>query len=353
MIIAPSSIDAEGNVVAAVGTGPFKVDELSPPQSLTTSRFNDYWGEAAKISKVSYLATKRAETRALMAESGDADIVFTLDPSGFKRLGSVDTVQAQAVAIPRVMLLKVNASHPMLDSQSRRALSLAIDREGIAAGIIRFPGAAATQVFPPALDQWHDKSLTPLKYDPEAAKALLTELGWSPGDDGILTRDGKRFSLTLRTFPDRPELPLVGAALQDQWREIGVELEVSISNYSEIPAGHQDGSLEVALYARNYGSSIDPTGTAQADFGAGGGDWGSMNWDSPSVVEAIDTIAATADTAVRNPLIKQVVTEIHNDLPLIPVAWYQHTVSIANGLEGAVIDPLERTYGLESMSWSE
>jgi len=185
MIPAPSSFDDEGNVVAAIGTGPFKVDELSPPQSLTTSRFDDYWGEAAKISNVSYLATKRAETRALMAESGDADIVFTLDPSGFKRLSTLDTVQAQAVAIPRVMLLKVNAAHPMLDSQSRRALSLAIDREGIAAGIIRFPDAAATQVFPPALDQWHDTSLAPLSYDPEAAKTMLAELGWNAGEDGI------------------------------------------------------------------------------------------------------------------------------------------------------------------------
>jgi len=353
VIPASASIDAEGKFQSAIGTGPFKVDEITLPQSITSSRFDNYWGEPAKLTHTTYLATKRAETRALMAESGDADLVFTLDPSGFKGLGQIDSVQTVAVAIPRVLLLKVNTGNAKLSTPIRKALSLAIDREGIAAGIVRFPEASAHQLFPPALDQWHDPSLPGLAYDPEAAKAMLAELGWKPGDDGILTKDGERFSLTLRTFPDRPELPLVAAALQDQWRAIGIELEVSVSNYSEIPAGHQDGTLELALFARNYGATADPTGTVLADFGSGGGDWGTMNWDAPQVADAIANIAATGESNVRNPLIKTVVADIHNELPLIPVTWYQHTVSVAAGIEGVVIDPLERSYGLEFISWSE
>lgn len=353
IVPSPSSFDAGGKSIAAIGTGPFKVDTLTPPQALSTTRFEAYWGEAAKLASAKYIATKRAETRSLMAESGDADIVFTLDPSGFKSLSSVDELDVQAVAIPRVMLLKVNTTHPMLGLEARLALSLAIDRQGIAAGIMRFPNSSATQLFPPALTQWHEESFDPLSYDPEAAKATLASLGWAKGDDGILVKDGERLSLTLRTFPDRPELPLVGAALQDQWREIGVELKVSVSNYSEIPAGHQDGSLELALFARNYGATADPTGNVLSDFGASGGDWGAMNWKAPEVADAIDEIAATDQTDKRNPLIQKVVSSIHNDLPVIPVVWYQHTVSVANKLDGLVIDPLERSYGLDSITWSE
>ena len=350
IISSPASFDSEGKAQQAIGTGPFKVDEIAVPQSMKLSRFDDYWGEAAAMSSASYLATKRAETRALMAESGDADLVFTLDPSGYKQLTGSDGVDTVAVAIPRVMLLKVNTTHPMLDAKSRQALSLAIDREGIAAGIIRFPDAAATQLFPPALDQWHDQSLAPLAYDPDAASTMLAEAGWVPGDDGVLTKDGERFSLTVRTFPDRPELPLVAAAIQDQWRAIGVELEVSVSNFSEIPAGHQDGTLELALFARNYGATADPTGTVQGDFSNGGADWGAMNWDAPDVTEALGKIAANGDTAVRNPLIQEVVTDIHEALPLIPVLWYQHTVALAKDLEGVVVDPLERSYGLQKLT---
>ena len=353
VIPSPSSFDVDGKSIAAIGTGPFKIDTLTLPLSLSVTRYEQYWGAAAKLRGAKYIATKRAETRSLMAESGDADIVFTLDPSGFKGLMSVDEVDVQAVAIPRVLLLKVNTAHPMLSLEIRRALSMAIDRQGIAAGIMRFPDSSASQLFPPALAQWHEQSLKPLSFDPEAAKAALASLGWGKGDDGILVKNGERFSLTLRTFPDRPELPLVGAALQDQWREIGVELNVSVSNYSEIPAGHQDGSLELALYARNYGTTADPTGNVLSDFGAGGGDWGAMNWEAPQVADAIDAIAATDQTEKRNPLIKKVVSDIHNNLPMIPVVWYQHTVAVAKKLDGLVIDPLERSYGLHSISWSE
>ncbi len=354
VIPAPAAFDASGTPVAAIGTGPFKVETLSPPQSLDVVRFEDYWGDAPAIESARYLAAGRAETRALLAESGDADLVFTLDPSGYARLGSVKDIETVVIPIPRVVTLKVNAGHPFLAApEARRALSLAIDRDGIAAGITRFPEAGATQLFPPALGDWHDPALPPLANDPAEAERLLADLGWEKGDDGILTRDGQRFALVLRTFPDRPELPLIAAALQDQWRAIGVELEVSVSNYSEIPAGHQDGSLHVALYARNYGLTPDPIGTVLADFGTGGGDWGAMNWQEPTVASALEVIAATDKDAARRPKIAEVREALQSDLPVIPIVWYQHTVAIAKGLRGVVVDPLERSYGLSGMTWAD
>jgi len=354
VIPAPASFDGEGKPVAAIGTGPFAVNELTPPQNLSTTRNDDYWGEKAVVESTSYLATKRAETRALMAESGDADLIYTLDPAGFSRLGNIDSIVTESVSIPRVIMLKANADHAVLgDIDARKALSLAVDRDGIAAGITRFPEAKATQLFPPVLSDWHDSALPALGFDPEAAKSLLAELGWVPGHDGVLVRGDDRFSLTLRTFPDRPELPLIATALQDQWREIGVELEVSVSNYSEIPAGHQDGSLELALYARNYGVTPDPIGSALQDFSDGGGDWGAMNWRSPDVTAALRKIAETGDMEKRKPLIGQVAEAIHNELPVIPIVWYQQTVAHAKELENVVIDPLERTYGLSEIRWSD
>lgn len=275
------------------------------------------------------------------------------DADGYSHLQHVDTIETSAVPIPRVVALKVNAGHPFFsDAKARQALSLAIPRDGIARAITCFPEAAADQLFPPALNTWHSADLEPLQTDIEAANSLLSELGWVAGPDGILTRDGERFSITLRTFPDRPELPLIATALQDQWREIGIELEVSVANYSEIPAGHQDGSLHVALYARNYGLTPDPIGSVLQDFGAGGGDWGAMGWHNQKVVEALDIIASTADPDKRQANIATVAKELHQDLPVIPVVWYQHTVSIDKNLKGVIIDPLQRSYGLSDMYWA-
>ena len=352
VIPSPSSFDDAGTPSALIGTGPFAVSEFTPPQSIDLVRFDDYWGALPSIQSANYLASGRAETRTLLAESGDANLVFTLDPSGFQHLTDVDTVETVAVPIPRVVTLKVNTGHSFFDSvEARQALSLAINRQAIATAITRFPESAAGQLFPPALSAWHSDDMPALEYDVEEAKRLLATLGWNAGDEGVLVKDGERFSIVLRTFPDRPELPLMAAALQDMWKEIGIELEVSVANYSEIPAGHQDGSLHVALYARNYGLTPDPIGTVLQDFGPGGGDWGAMGWTQTDVSDALAEIAATSDQALRVENIRKVVGILQNELPVIPITWYQHTAAIDGQLGGVVIDPLQRNYGLSQMYW--
>ncbi len=351
-ILAPAAYEG-ADVKAVIGTGPFKLTKLEAPQSLSVERFADYWGQKPEIEKATYLSVSRAETRALMAESGDADYVFNLDPASRTRLAKGDKVVLQSVSIPRSVLLKVNASHAFLaDVKAREALSFAIDREGLAVAILRYP-AAATQLFPPSLKIWHDADLAPLGYDPEKAKALLAELGWTPGAGGMLEKDGKPFALTLTTYPDRPELPLIAAVLQDQLKQIGVALTINSTNSSEIPAKHQDASLELALMARNFALVPDPIGTMLTDYGPGGGDWGAMNWTNAGFETALDDLTRVTDQTQGEALRHQAVAAIQADLPVIPIAWYQQTVAVSPKLEGATIDPFERSFGLETMRWAK
>jgi peptide/nickel transport system substrate-binding protein len=75
-ILAPSAFGADGMATSVIATGPFKVTELQAPMSLKTERNEAYWGDKPAIAKASYSAIGRAETRALMVESGGADFVF-------------------------------------------------------------------------------------------------------------------------------------------------------------------------------------------------------------------------------------------------------------------------------------
>jgi len=45
VIAAPASLDAEGKHIAAIGTGPFEIDQFTPPQGLDVKRYEEYWGE--------------------------------------------------------------------------------------------------------------------------------------------------------------------------------------------------------------------------------------------------------------------------------------------------------------------
>ncbi len=348
-ILAPASYDEEGMAQFVIGTGPYKVTLLQPPSTLKGELFDSYWGEQPAIKAVSYNAVSRAETSALLAESGDAEIVYGLDPASMSRLSSSKEVKVLSTAIPRSLLLKVNNAHPFMNElDARRALSMAIDRDGLALAVLRYE-QGADQLFPPSVAGWHSKSLKPLTYDPKQAKQLLAGLGWKPGDDGILERDGKRFEVTVITFPDRPELPLIAAVLEQQFRQIGVALIINSTSYSEIPKGHHDGSLEMALFARNFALVPDPIGAVLEDY-APNGDWGAMGWDNPEFVDLVKKIAhGNAAEGDR----EKAAAILQEQLPVLPIAWYQRNMAVSNRLQGAAIDPWERSFGFTEMSWTK
>jgi peptide/nickel transport system substrate-binding protein len=354
LILAPAAYGEGGAVRAIIGTGPYRITELLAPQRLDAERFAGWWGAAPAIERVSYLAVTRGETRAAMAEAGQAEIVTTLAPETVARLRRNPRVTVEVVPVPRTRAVKLNARLPMFaDVRTRRAFSLAIDRAGIATALLRSPESAATQLFPPGLGDWHDASLPPLTRDLAEARRLLDEAGWRAGADGIRAKDGQPFRVTLRTFSDRPELPGVATAMQAQLKEVGIDLQVAVTNSGEIPAGHRDGTLQAALFARNFSLVPDPIGTLIQDFGPQGGDWGAMGWADAELVAALDRLGAEPDAAARTAARRRIAAILQAELPVVPVAWYDYPVAFSRRVAGGSVDPLELSYRIAGMQWAE
>jgi len=355
MVLAPSSFDASGKVVAIVGSGPYRIEALRPPQSVAAVAFDGYDGARPAIEAVRYLAVGRSETRALMAESGQADLAYGLDPISLTRLARRGQLQIEAVTLPRTAVIKVNAGLPALrDPRARQALSLAIDRVGIAKALLRDGELAATQLFPPSLALWHDPGLPPLHHDPEAAARLLHAAGWRRGAGGLRDGAGQPLRLSLRSYIDRPELPVIATALQEQWRQAGIAVEVLIGNSGDIPRTHRDGTLELALMARNYGSVPDPTMGLLQDFAPEGSDWGAMGWRDARMAQALAELARGGAAPERTTALRREVTAaLQHGLPVIPVAWYRQQVTVGPRLSGVSLDALERSYRLSAMEWKK
>ncbi|WCM94122.1 ABC transporter substrate-binding protein [Acidovorax sp. NCPPB 2350] len=353
LVLAPASYGAGGTVRSIIGSGPYRVTALAPPQRVEASAFEGHDGPRPAIGRVAYLAAGRPETRSLMAEAGQADLAYGLDPASVVRLRRRARVRVESVTLPRSVAIKVNAGVPALrDPRVRQALSLCIDRAGIARALLREPDLAATQLFPPTLRGWHLPTLAPLAHDPGAAARLLAEAGWQRGADGLRDAGGQPLRLSLRTFPDRPELPLIATALQEQWRQAGIAVRVDVGNSGDIPLGHRDGSLQLALIARNYATTPDPTGTLAQDFGPAGGDWGAMGWSDPGVVQALWALLRGESAPERAAALRaRVVATLQAELPVIPVAWYRQTVAVSGRVDGVRLDPLERSYRLTDMEW--
>ena len=356
-ILAPSSFDAGGNVVRIVGSGPFRIVSMSLPQQFDVERFAGFGGLAipGRIARARYISVARAETRTLLVQSGQADLAFSLDPPSIRALGRSPKAVLLSQMLPRTTFIKLNSGHPLLaDVRVRRAIALCVERQGIARALLRDPDLGATQLFAPSMPLWHDPALAPLRTDPVAARALLEQAGWKRGADGIRQRGGQRLALNLTTFLDRPELPLIAAALQEEMRQIGIAVRVVIGNSSDIPAGHRSGALEMALVARNFGNLPDPVATLLQDFGADGGDWGAMGWrntEVPALLAQMAARAQPANAAASASARARITALLQAELPVIPVAWYRQVCAVSRRIDGASIDPFERSYRISHLVW--
>jgi peptide/nickel transport system substrate-binding protein len=352
IILAPAAYGASGKVEKVIATGPYRITAIDGSTTIELERFEGYVGAKPPIRKARYTAVANGETRANIAIAGDADMVFTLAPTALQRINSAGQMKVESLTIPRIRPIAFNSGLPQFsDVRVRRAISMAIDRAGIAASILRHPGSTATQLMPPLLSEWHNPSLPALRHDPGAARKLLDEAGWVVGADGVRSKDGVRLAAKLLTIANRPELPVMAAAIQAQLKQVGMEMTIEAGPGANIPAAIKDGSMQMTMFARTYVNVPEVIATILPDFTRERSNWGTMNWPGRDRVKPLaDEYVANFDPARKATIRAEITKIIHEEAPVIPVSWFEHTVAVSNRLANVIIDPYEMRYMLDRMS---
>lgn len=346
-VLAASSFDAAGGVREPVGTGPFRLVDADLPRGLTLARHAAYWGGEPGFAKAQYDAVPNGETRTNIAAAADADLVLNIPFQSVGRVERARAIRLDRVIIPRVHLLVPDCGKPQFaDVRTRRALSLAIDRDGIAASIMRNPALAATQYMPPSLPLWHRADLAPHRQDVEQANRLLDEAGWARGADGIRARDGVRFAGAVRTFANRPELPVIATALQSQFRAVGFDLSIQVGEWQAIVEGREDGTLDLGLTSSNLTIVPDPIAKLSVEYTrdevSGAVDTSPINWRSDEMRRDVATYLSSGDEAERALCRERIAGVLQRELPVIPIVWYEEITAVADRIQGFVMDPFEQ-----------
>ncbi len=354
IVLAPACYGADGKVASILGTGPYRLARVEGRTMLELERFEGYWGDKAAIARARYTAVADGDTRSNIALAGDADLVFTLAPQAVPRINAGGQAKVTRLTIPRLRFITMNLGLPQFsDVRVRRAMSLGIDRAGIAAGILRSPASAATQLLPPVLAGWYNPELPPLRTDPAAARAMLDEAGWAVGPDGIRAKNGARLAASMLVPANRPELPVMATAVQAQFRAIGMDIAIQAGEFSAIPEAVQNGTMQTTLLARTYVNVPDPIGTIIPDYTRERSVWGTANWDERDRMRALtDDYVGSFDATRLAALRRDITALIQDQMPVIPVSWFEHTVAVSDRVHNVVVDPFETNYFLSGVEWS-
>ena len=301
-----------------VGTGPFLFTEWVPNDHVTFTRWDGYggWNPVQMHEGPAYLNTVTikfiGEDAVLgsMVDSGDAHVVqelpatYVVDYEDNPDAGIMAGYQAGT----GLQMVMNTTSAPLDQIQVRQALHYASDR--VSMNDLLYDGLYLPDYGP--LNSVHPcfnpdvESVYP--YDPEKAKALLEEAGWKDEDgDGVReahgvpgVEDGKPLDIRFTVLHHQE----IGEALQQQWKDVGINLLV------EVVAGPiqldmvQKRDFEL-MYERQR--TPDPRVLDQVwnSKGAVPGGWAWSGWVNPELDAILEQVASLPDYDQRCELAKQ------------------------------------------------
>jgi len=184
LMVSPEAVKKYGNDGVAlhpIGTGPFRFVQRDQGVKTVLEKNPDYWGTPAKLDRIIIRPLQDPATRVNALENGEIQMMSTPPWDEIQRLVDAGFKLSTSPNVPYINFLHLNFNNPAVkDIRVRKAINMAIDREGIAREIYHGTGRAEYGMLSPGTDAY-DPNFKSYSYDPEGAKKLLADAGYANG----------------------------------------------------------------------------------------------------------------------------------------------------------------------------
>lgn len=249
MIMSPGSLEDPNVDRNPVGAGMYRFNRLLDGELVEYVRNENYWNPddvKNEVLQIVILPDDAARLNAL--RSGQLDATW-VDESAVDSLLN-EGFNVEVISRLGLFHLQLNRSVPPFDDPMvRRALSHAIDREGVTEGVLFGLATPTVQAMPPG-NIGHNPALTldSVPYDPELARQMLADAGYPNGFSFECV------AVNTSGYVARTE------AVQAMFAEIGVDMQIRvIAGGDIIPIFYVDAEAPCA--STPYGGRLDPSQT--------------------------------------------------------------------------------------------
>lgn len=238
-----------------VGTGPFRFVEWQTGKRVRYERNESYWRDGLPyLDGLDIQVMSDVETRVNGLRAGQLDFIDALEPQNMEDLEDDSDIVVSNDPTVLQNMIWWNVSRPPLDDvRVRRALNMAIDREGLWAATMEGTGEPAWMPVPSQHWAYADELVPTFAYDPEIAKELLAEAGYEDG-----------FTLTMTSAPSEAFVRR-GEIVQAQLGELGVDVELQPQETVQSVAEYFENK-RVDSYNTSMTARADPSITYQTLF---------------------------------------------------------------------------------------
>jgi len=307
MVMAPSSF-ASGEVTRPVGSGEYVWVAESPGVSVTLDRNPDYRdADHVLLAGVDIRAMEDpvARLNAIRTKAVDMTFVGPEQVDEAKALPGISSFDVKGRSL-RVIYVNKDLEPAFGDPDVRMALNKAIDREGIANGVLFGAAEPAYQLRPEGGAGFSEAFDSAITYDPEGARELLQKAGYG---------EGLSFN-----FVTQPRFQKEAEAIQASYSAIGVDMTIEI-----LPGAGAGTALwydkTASIGMANFDGRLD-IGLAYQTFFVEGTAYNPSNILDEDLIAMIGTQAGLVDPAERQRMHDDMATLIATSpLGAWPVVW--------------------------------
>ncbi|MCY4179648.1 MAG: ABC transporter substrate-binding protein [Litoreibacter sp.] len=304
-------VGPDGFAAAPIGTGPYKLTENVPGESLTLERFADYYADGPKaiasIDTITWRTIPDANTRLAEMLSGGMDWIWQVPSDQADRLAATGRHAVVNESTMRIGYLYFDAGDrygdtPFDDVRVRRAVSHAINREAIVENLLKGASEVVhSACFPRQFGC--DTDVARYEYDPEKAKALLAEAGYADG-----------FKIPFAAYRNRD----YAEAMMSDLAAVGITPQLDYKKYAATRDQIQAGEVPFAFMT--WGSySINDVSAITSTFFKGGIDDYARD---PEVIAALQEGDTITDPAEREAAYSRALNRIADEAYWLPLFSY-------------------------------
>ncbi len=312
--IYPAHIPAAELRTRCVGTGPFKLKEYRPGEFIEMVRNPDYFVKGRPyLDGIRFVIIRERGTRIAALQAGRLDVTMPQE-------GSTTAAEQLKRAIPGMVVVETgqnindnilaNFSRPPFnDARVRRAVSLAIERQGYVQAVRQGGGAVGASMLPRPWGIWglqpEDLAGLPGYGDPAKqqaeARQLLTEAGFGPGRPLRIVVSTRAIALYI----DQASYVI------DQIKQVGIEATLEQVESAQWFAKLTRGEFQLGANLTGIGAD-DPDANFYENYVCGS----SRNYSqycNPEVDRMIDAQSQMLDPVRRRRLVAEIQKRLEMD----------------------------------------
>lgn len=237
-----------------MGNGPWYMAERKPGESLTFEK-NPFYYDADKVNvlKITALIMDDEQAESSAYQTGDVNILGGAPSSIAEAYEGKPDLQFSEIPQTNYILFNINMK-PFDNPKVRKAFSLALNRKNIATivGKSCVPSTTFVGRFYKSKvsgTPWGELQGSLLDENLEEAKTLLADAGYP---------DGKGLPQITYTYPAMNYEGDVAQVLQQQWKQLGVTVNLQAMEYEVYVEERRNGKLQLCRH-QWYADYNDPT----------------------------------------------------------------------------------------------